>query len=97
MIKINQMMAIAGVIIAVTGTVFWVGWDVSVVAENVKFNTKEIGLQKAVDIDMAKWKVGHETLFIEQVFKAQAREQRVRVLEKTLDTKLDQILEKVSR
>ncbi len=90
-------MAIAAVLVAVIGTVFWFGWDVSLVAGNVKSNTKAIGLQNAVDIDMEKWKVGHETLFIEQVFRAQAREQRVRVLEKTLDNKLDMILKKVSR
>lgn len=96
-LNITQMLSIGGVIVAIIGTIFWFGWDVALLAGNVTSNTKEIGMQKAVDIDMEKWKVGHETLFIEQVFKAQARAQRIEVLEKELDNKLDEILRAVKK
>lgn len=85
--------AIGGILSAV-GTVLW---DVAVVAESVKTNTRAIGLGKASDIAILNWRGSHSLEYLEQVLKGQSRDLRIRKLEKILDTKLDKILKAVEK
>lgn len=88
----KQILSIGGVLIAVAGTVFWWGWDMAVVAESVKRNTKAISIGRANDIDTQKWKASHTTLFVEQVFRAQNRERRLKRLEEKDGRQLQRII-----
>jgi len=96
-VRLKHAVWVGGILASIAISVFAWGWNFSAIAGNVDANTQSLNERKAFEIDMQKWKSGHDTLFIEQVFKAQNREKRLQVLEKNLDSKLDKILKAIEK
>ena len=79
--------------LTIMGAIFYLGWDMAVVAGNVKANTKQLQEGKAFVFDMQQWRYGHETSFVEQVLKSQHREQRLLKLEKADEFRYNRIID----